>query len=254
MEVESILQKGAEEMGISLSKEQMEQFMEYLRLLQFWNQMMNLTSLRERGEMVTHHLLDSLSCYSLVKERCGMEEKRGKEGRGERREKRGKIFDAGTGAGFPSIPLLIVEKDLKMTLMDSSKKKCLFLRELRRRLALDFRVEWGRIEEFAHKRGERGTYSLVLTRALAPLTILLEMTIPLLVVRGSLIAFKAKEVHRELEEAEYAFTALKADLKEEREVVVPYLAKERTLLVIEKRGETEAHFPRRGAQIEKKPL
>lgn len=223
-------------MGISLGKEQIHQFISYLHLLVFWNKKVNLTAIKEEKEMVKEHILDSLSCYNFVK--------------GEK----GRIVDVGAGAGFPSIPLLILEPSLHMALLDSSKKKCVFLRQVRRELGLEYRVIGERIEELAHIKGERASYHIALSRALAPLNILLELSLPLLALGGFLVAFKSKDIQREIEESRGALSSLKGEIKEIKKVEAPFLIKERYLLLIESKGILDESYPRRMSLIEKKSL
>lgn len=223
-------------MGIHLREEQLALFMSYLHLLLFWNRKMNLTAIKDDREIVTHHFLDSLTSYRFV------------------REEKGRILDIGTGAGFPSIPLLILEPKLTMVLVDSSKKKCFFLKEVRRELGLDFLIIRDRIEELAHQEEERATYELVLSRALAPLNILLEISLPFLKIDGMMVAYKAKEIHQEIEEAKRALSSLKGEMRQIKRVKVPFLKKDRYLLLIRKREKIGGFFPRRIHIIEKKPL
>lgn len=223
-------------MGIHLREEQLALFMSYLHLLLFWNRKMNLTAIKDDREIVTHHFLDSLTSYRFV------------------REEKGRILDIGTGAGFPSIPLLILEPKLTMVLVDSSKKKCFFLKEVRRELGLDFVIIRDRIEELAHQEEERATYELVLSRALAPLNILLEISLPFLKIDGMMVAYKAKEIHQEIEEAKRALSSLKGEMRQIKRVKVPFLKKDRYLLLIRKREKIDGFFPRRIHIIEKKPL
>lgn len=234
LEVREILQQGAKRMGIPLSKEKGDLLMEYLEMISFWNKRINLTAIREDRRMVTHHLLDSLSCFSLLGD--------------------GKMLDAGTGAGLPAIPLLIIKPSLEMTLLDSSKKKCIFLKQVRRELKLDFRVLEGRMENIAHQRGERGFYHVVLSRAMAPLYMLLELSMPFLQVGGFLIAFKSRAKEEELKEAEGSMKVLEAQLLLIKEVVIPFLPEERFLLKIGKGGETKDIYPRKRMIMEKNPL
>lgn len=236
MKSREILIEGGEALGLSLSSRQLDSFLHFLELFQIWNRQINLTSIREEEEIVVRHFLDSLSCYRAVKERSGP------------------FLDVGTGAGFPSIPLLLYDPHLQITLLDSSRKKCFFLQEVRRRLHINPRIVQGRVEEFAHQEQERGNYNMVIARALAPLHQLVELAMPLLIVGGRLLSFQSAGVHEEIKAASRALSLLQGQILEKQVVSIPFLSAERYLLLIEKVGETREEFPRRMKQVRKTPL
>ena len=104
----AMLERGVEALGVSLRPGQRDHLERYLTLLEKWNRVYNLTAVRDRERMVTHHLLDSLAVVSHV---------RGPD-----------VLDVGSGAGLPGIPLAIARPDLRVTLLDSNHKKAAFLR------------------------------------------------------------------------------------------------------------------------------
>ncbi|HKX55339.1 MAG TPA: 16S rRNA (guanine(527)-N(7))-methyltransferase RsmG, partial [Xanthomonadales bacterium] len=111
------LDAGAETLlGRALSPLERERLLAYLDLLQRWNSAYNLTAIREPGEMVVRHLLDSLSVLPFVGD--------------------GPVLDAGTGAGLPGVPLAILKPGQEFTLLDSIGKKIRFLRQVKRELGL----------------------------------------------------------------------------------------------------------------------
>lgn len=232
----SLLNEGAALMGLQLTQEMKSQFVIYLELLQFWNTRINLTSLSTDRDIIIQHFLDSLSCYQYI---CDGNKS---------------IIDIGTGGGFPSLPLLIYDHSLEMTLVDSSKKKCNFLKEVRRELSLSYRVFHERIESLAHREGERDSYDIVLARALAPLNLLLELGISFAKIQGSLIAFKSKSGQEEIIFARKAMEVLKIRLLAEKRVHIPFLNKVRNLFLFEKIGVTPEEFPRSPKKRERTPL
>ena len=150
------LLEGASALGLELSDEQAGKLVAHLDLLDEWNQRMNLTAIRDRGQQLTKHILDSLSVRSHL--------------RGSR------IADVGSGAGFPGIPLAIVLPDVHFALIESTGKKCRFLEHVRDTLSLpNVEVVQSRAEAF--KPGER--FDTVLARAVGPVADLVRVAGPL---------------------------------------------------------------------------
>lgn len=112
MKIKELLAAGTKELGLELTSKQIDAFMNYLDILQEWNQKMNLTAIDDSEEIVIKHFLDSLSSVSVM-DLAGDE----------------KMIDLGTGAGFPGIPLKIFYPKLDLTLLDSTKKKITFLKK-----------------------------------------------------------------------------------------------------------------------------
>ncbi len=169
------LLEGARSLGIELSDEQAGKLVAHLDLLDDWNQRMNLTAIRDRGQQLTKHLLDSLSVRPFL--------------RGSR------IADVGSGAGFPGIPLAIVSPDLHFALIESTGKKCRFLEHVRDTLALtNVEVVQARAEAF--KPAAR--FETVLARAVGPVADLVRNAGPLVAGGGRLLAMKGRFPEDEL--------------------------------------------------------
>lgn len=151
--------------------------LDYLELLARWNRTYNLTAVRDPGEMVVKHLLDSLAMHPFVDALLASG---------------GALADLGTGAGLPGIPLAIVKPGLRVTLVESAGKKARFLREAVRTLGLrDVQVAESRIEAFAVEPGaDFGHYAAITARALATLPLILELGGHLLRADGQLLAMK----------------------------------------------------------------
>jgi 16S rRNA (guanine527-N7)-methyltransferase len=161
------LQAGLAELGLAPGADACERLLDYVELLARWNAAYNLTAVREPGEMVTRHLLDSLAVAKLV--------------RGD------SLADLGTGAGLPGIPLAILAPERQHTLIDSNGKKVRFLREAVRALALtNVRVEQSRVED------ARGQYDCITARAFATLGDMLRLGGHLLAPDGVWIALKGQ--------------------------------------------------------------
>ena len=198
-----------------LTAEQAERFETYYALLIEWNKTRNLTAITEPAEVAQKHFFDSLAAAPLLKAgaRC---------------------IDVGTGAGFPGIPLLIMRPDLQMTLLDALAADCVHLRA----------EDAGRSEKY------RQRFDAALTRAVAPLPVLLELTVPLVRVGGQSIAYKG-DAAAELADAANACQALRCTL-ETIPVEAAYGA--RTLVVAKKRAETPGKYPRKAGTPSKQPL
>lgn len=224
--------------GISLSEEQLNQFDRYLRLLQEWNQKINLTAITEDEEVYLKHFYDSLSLafhldLSQVKSLC----------------------DVGSGAGFPSIPLKIVYPHLEITIVDSLKKRINFLELLAADLNLDrVFLYHDRAESFGQDKKHRQSYDLVTARAVARMSVLSELCLPLVKKGGHFVAMKAAEAENELSDAKKAIATLGGKFKEDIAFELPLDAGVRHLFVIEKTKETPNKYPRKPGTPNKNPI
>lgn len=197
------------------------------------NQKMNLTAIVDEREIAVKHFADSLCLLKYAEIPQGAS-----------------LMDIGTGAGFPGMVLKIFRPDLKITLADSLKKRCLFLERLGGELEIDdVAILWGRAEELGRKEELREQFDFTTARAVASLPILLEYCTPFLKPGGAFLAMKARE-----EEADSA-KALKA-LGCEVETTEKYdlFGEERTLITVKKTAPTPEKYPRRPGMPEKKPL
>lgn len=173
MTVEKILVEGSELLGIKLNEIQKKSFVEFLKLLKKWNKRVNLTSVTDDKDIVIKHFLDSLSISNLIPDGSF-------------------VLDIGSGAGFPGIPLSIVNTSLKITLLDSTEKKVFFTREVIRKLELQ-NVETlvGRAEDL-NNGIKRGVYDFVITRALGGIKKILELGFPYLKSDGKFLLMRGK--------------------------------------------------------------
>ena len=162
--------EACEKAGLILNQTQIEQFETYLRLLQEWNEKMNLTSITEATEIWEKHFYDSVMPFKDVK---GVS-----------------LCDVGTGAGFPGIPVAIAYPDMKVTLVEPLQKRCRFLEAIKSALHLDVTICNQRAEDFAQEHREQ--FDIVTSRAVARMTILLELCAPLVKVGGTFVALKGK--------------------------------------------------------------
>ena len=194
------LAAGAAELGIDLSRSQIEQFERYHGLLLEWNSRVNLTALTGRSEVQRKHFLDSLSVTKAIPGHL---------------LDSGRFADVGSGAGFPGVPLKIAFPGLSATLIESTSKKTAFLVGLGEVLGLsDLVVLTGRAETLAHRHELREGFDFVLTRAVASMAALAELTLPFCRLGGIVIAQKKLGIEDELARARKAIETMGGELAE----------------------------------------
>ncbi len=202
----SLLAKGLVELCCPLSAEHQDLLLQYLVLLEKWNQVYNLTAVRDLTKMVGAHLLDSLSVVPLLS--------------GE------DVLDVGSGAGLPGIPIAVVKPNCKVTLLDSNHKKAAFLRQAVADLALkNTNVVCDRVESWAAPT----EFDVIISRAFSDLGEFVSLTSRLLAPGGVLAAMKGLYPFEELERLPSGFR-----VKEIRALQVPGLEAERHLVLIER--------------------
>jgi 16S rRNA (guanine527-N7)-methyltransferase len=229
---------GLEKIGVSINNEQLLSINLHLALMQEWNKEYNLTAITDEGEIAIKHVLDSASILSKFSLKGNL-----------------RLADIGTGAGFPGLPLKIIRPDLETSFIESSQKKAKFLGEIVERLKIDsVEIINKRVEDVGQDKFYREKYDIVISRALASTTALVEFALPLVRLGGRAILYKSKSVFEELEDAEYAIDLLGGSVEETTNVVVPFLEAERYLLSIKKVVHTPQKYPRKAGTPVKKPL
>ncbi len=231
---------GARTLGIEISAAQVARFEAYYRALVDWNHRINLTTITGYVEVQTKHFLDSLSVTLALKDLApdGL-----------------RVIDVGTGAGLPGIPLKIIFPRIQLVLLEATAKKAAFLRYLVHELGLDGAdVIAGRAEEVAHQPVYREQFDLVLSRAVASLPALVELTLPFCAVGGRLVAQKQADALPEIDQAQRAIDLLGGRLRDVLVVSIPGLPPDRRLVVIDKVAPTPPTYPRHPGTPTKRPL
>jgi len=253
-----MLYDGAKALGLTLTRQELDAFQVYQRDLAEWNQRFNLTAISDEQQVQLRHFLDSLSCLLALDGSRSATAARVDGGRrigSAVRQLTAKAIDVGTGPGFPGIPLKIVCPRLKLTLLEATGKKVTFLEHMVQALNLkDVQIIHDRAELAGQLPEHREGYDLVLARAVADLSILVEYTLPLCRMGGQVIAQKGQDVQAEVMAAEHAITLLGGKLRHMIEVELAGLAESRSLVVIDKVARTPGNYPRRPGLPNKKPL
>jgi len=235
------LRDGAQKLGLHLTPKQVEQFEIYYRELVDWNERMNLTSVTDYEEVQVKHFLDSLTVITAIKPL----------NKGQRLS----VIDVGTGAGLPGIPLTILLPGIKLVLLEATARKTKFLHHVVGRLGLDnVEIAVGRAEEAAHDLKYREKFDLVLSRAVASLPTLVELTLPFCAVGGRFIAQKKGNIGREVERSQKAIDILGGSLREVKSIELEELYDKRCLVVIDKIRSAPAEYPRRPGIPAKRPI
>jgi len=235
------LESGAKKLGLELNEAQLEQFQVYYQELIDWNRRLNLTAVTGYGEVQLKHFLDSITVAMVIKQPVV--------GEGFR------LIDVGTGAGLPGIPLKILLPGLKLVLLDSTAKKAAFLHHLVLKLGLDdVEIVVGRSEEVAQQAQYRERFDMVVSRAVANLAVLVELTLPFCAVGGSFIAQKKGDIDLEIGQAARAIGLLGGNLREVKRVDLEGIAGGHCLVIIDKISPTPSRYPRRPGIPSKRPL
>ena len=231
------LKQATEGYAVRLTDEQLAQLDSYYQLLIEWNQKINLTAITDPEGVAVKHFADSLAFFNY----CDIPEG-------------GSAIDVGTGAGFPGVVLKIVRPDIRLTLLDSLKKRFLFLEALLNQLSLEANFLQGRAEDFGQKLEHRECYDVAVSRAVAQLNTLSEYCLPLVRLSGSFVAFKGSNSDEEIRSAKRAIQTLGGRVQGLHRFFLPMEGGSRTLVEIEKVQPTPDKYPRNNGRIKAKPL
>ena len=229
-----ILKDGSRQLGIELSDKQVNDFIEYSRLLLDWNEKINLTAITEDFEIATKHFLDSMSALET-----GFVE--------------GSVIDVGCGAGFPGLVLKIAKPDINLTLLDSLNKRINFLREVYNKLNIsDVQFEHMRAEDGGRIMREK--FDTVVSRAVANMTVLSELCIPFLKIGGRFLALKGPMAESELNDAKRAIKILGGEIEDVFDAKIPYTDLSHKIIIIKKVRHTPIQYPRKAGIVTKSPI
>lgn len=230
------LKENSKKINIELNDEQLNKFSKYMDLLLEWNEKINLTAITEEDDVILKHFVDSMTVLKYIEDGAS-------------------IVDVGTGAGFPGIPISIVNNNANVTLVDSLNKRINFLEEVISEINLEnIEAIHSRAEDFGQNKQYREKYDISVSRAVANLTVLVEYLLPLIKVGGRCICMKGQEVQEEIEDAKFAIKELGGKIEKVNEFCLPGTNIKRNIIIIRKEKETPKKYPRKSGTPSKQPL
>lgn len=236
MDLSGLLIDGLKQFGIEAGNSQVESLITYKDLLKEWNEKINLTAIEDDRDIIIKHFIDSASIMPYLKDRDF------------------KMIDVGTGAGFPGIPVKILNNRLNITLLDSLDKRIKFLNEVILKLNLNgIRAVHGRAEEYGAKSDYREKFQVAVARAVASLPVLLEYCLPFVEVGGFFIAMKGSNTD-EVDNSSKALDLLGGKIEDIKQITLPSSDIKRNIIIIRKLRHTPTNYPRKAGKPSKNPL
>lgn len=222
--------------NIEISDKQIEKFFDYMNLLLEWNEKINLTAITEPEDIILKHFVDCATILKYIKDED-------------------KIIDIGTGAGFPGIPLKILNEKLDITLMDSLNKRINFLNEIINKLDLKNIVAiHARAEELARNKEYREKFDIATSRAVANLSTLSEYMLPFIKKDGMVISMKGSNIEEEVKNAKKAIKILGGEIEKIDNFNLANTNNIRNIITIKKVVKTPKEFPRKAGKPSKEPI
>lgn len=225
-----------EEIGIEPMGGDYQLFRRYANELVSWNEKVNLTAILDSEGIAIKHFADSLLPLTKfeLKSNC-------------------RLIDVGTGAGFPSVPMKLIRRDIQLTLMDSLEKRLNFLRHLTAQLGIDAAMVHARAEDAGRNEKYRERFDAATSRAVAGMAELAEYCLPLVKVGGVVLALKGSSGREETQAAQSAIHLCGGGVEDIIDYSLPN-GDPRSLVILRKVSATPAKYPRNSAQISKRPL
>lgn len=238
MKYYELMKSAANSVGMEFNEEKYDKFIKYMRLVQEWNEKINLTAITEDDEFIKKHFIDCIKAFKSDQMKSAKS-----------------IIDVGTGAGFPGIPIAIMRDDVKVCLLDSLNKRINFLNTVVRELELkNVTTIHSRAEDGARRKELRENFDVATSRAVANMAVLSEYCIPYVKVNGYFIALKGPAIEEELSNAKNAIGTLGGKLKEVIELEIEDTDLKHNIVIVEKVRPCSNVYPRKAGVISKKPL
>lgn len=226
------------ELDIKVGKNSEQQLEKYMDGVLEWNEKVNLTAIKDRDEFVTKHYMDSMVCVLLEEYKNAQT-----------------VIDVGTGAGFPGVPLAIMNSEKHFVLLDSLSKRLKIVQELCHELDIcNVETVHGRAEDFAASKSYRESFDLCVSRAVANLAALAEYCLPFVRVGGHFIAYKGADAEAEIAVAQKAIAVLGGQIERIENVSAKGSFDDHHIIVIKKIKITPAKYPRKAGIPTKEPI
>jgi 16S rRNA (guanine527-N7)-methyltransferase len=228
----------AEKIDVRLDENQLKHFAQFMDFMIEWNDRVRLTSITEETEVIDKHFIDSLTALKtkVIKDQD-------------------KVLDLGTGGGFPGIPLKIINPTIELVMLDSRLKKIEYLQEVVNAFNLENTIAiHGRAEDYGQLPEFRETFDIVVSRAVANLTVLSEYCLPFVKKGGYFIAMKGTKSDEEINEAKKAIKVLGGAIEEVIEFNLPETDYDRSIILIKKENHTPKKYPRIPGKPKKSPI
>ena len=236
IEFNDTIQKYADEINIKIEDNKKNMLYAYMKMLIEWNKNINLTAIIEEKEIILKHFIDSLTIIKYI-------------------ENDKKVIDIGTGAGFPGIPLKIINNSIKLTLLDSVNKKINFLEQVKKEIKLEnIECVHSRAEQYIIEKNKREMYDIGVSRAVASLNTLVEYILPYIKIGGICICMKGPNIKEELDTAKKAIEILGGKIEKIEEINLPYTDIKRNIIIIIKERNTPKQYPRKVGKAKTNPI
>lgn len=233
-----MLKSGLEQINIKVTDENIRKFEIYKELLLEWNEKINLTTITDPKEVDIKHFIDSATCLATGYIKDG-----------------DNIIDVGTGAGFPGIPIKILNENISITLLDSLNKRIKYLEDVVSKTnIMDATLLHSRAEDAGMSKKHREKYDIAVSRAVAALNVLCEYCLPFVKVGGYFICQKGPSYIEELNNAEKAIKTLGGKLKEVKDYKLPNSDITHYILIIDKINNTPTKYPRKAGKPSSDPI
>ena len=230
------LKDSMKKINIEITEKQVDDFYNYMNLLLEWNEKINLTAITEENDIILKHFVDCGTILKYIKDNSS-------------------IIDIGTGAGFPGIPLKILNNSLKITLMDSLNKRIIFLNNVIEELKLsNIEAIHARAEELARNRNYREKFDIVTSRAVANLSTLSEYMLPFVKKNGIAISMKGSNIDEELNNSKKAIKILGGKIEKIDNFNLAETDNLRNIIILRKIEKTPKEFPRKAGKPSKEPI
>jgi 16S rRNA (guanine527-N7)-methyltransferase len=238
MKFYEIMKRASDDVNMQFNEEKYNKFIKYMKLVIEWNEKINLTAITNEEDFIKKHFIDCIKVFKSDEIRLAKS-----------------IIDVGTGAGFPGIPIAIMDESKNICLLDSLNKRVNFLNLVISELKLsNVYAVHSRAEDGARKPELRENFDVAVSRAVANMAVLSEFCLPFVRVSGSFVALKGPAIEEELVNSNNAISVLGGKLKDVIELDIEDTELKHNLVIVNKVKQCAKTYPRKAGVVTKKPL